>query len=57
MNGTCSICDGEVKLKGDVHISEVVLCPDCKSRLVVESINKERATLSKAPEVEEDWGE
>jgi lysine biosynthesis protein LysW len=37
--------------------SEVVSCNDCKNRLVVESIAAKTVSLTKAPEVEEDWGE
>ncbi len=57
MKATCIVCDAEVLLPEDVQESEVVTCKECKSRLVVVSLVKKSATLSKAPDVEEDWGE
>ena len=57
IKGTCPICDAEITLNSDTHVSEVVSCSDCKSRLVVEALDNQKATLIKAPDVEEDWGE
>jgi lysine biosynthesis protein LysW len=59
IQSNCPVCDGTVTLNSDVEATEVVSCSECKSRLVVESIDKEKktATLAKAPDVEEDWGE
>jgi len=57
MKATCIVCDAAVALPADVQESEVVTCAECKSRLVVSSLNDKSASLSKAPEVEEDWGE
>jgi len=57
VSGTCPVCDAEVALSSDAHVSEVVSCSDCKSKLVVKSLVKGKAVLAKAPEVEEDWGE
>ena len=56
MIGRCPICDAQLQLT-QVEESEVVVCSDCGSRLVVEEIRGERAVLVEAPEVEEDWGE
>lgn len=53
----CPVCDAEFSLPADVAESEVVTCTDCKSRLVVDRIEGQKAHLSEAPEVEEDWGE
>lgn len=53
----CVVCDAELRLALDLQASEVVSCPDCKSGLVVEKMNGKKVSLSKAPEVEEDWGE
>ncbi len=57
MNGTCPICDANVALAADVAQTEVVVCLECKTKLVVDSLEGEKATLSKAPDVEEDWGQ
>lgn len=57
LKGTCSICDGEVKLPKNTEVSEIVTCGDCNNRLVVTEVKGTKATLSQAPEVEEDWGE
>lgn len=57
ITGVCPVCDAKVNLNFDVHVSEVISCFECKSRLVVETIDKENAALAKAPDVEEDWGE
>lgn len=57
LKGICPICDAEITLPADTVESEVVSCTDCKSRLVVESVEKQKASLTKAPDVEEDWGE
>jgi len=53
----CPICDGLVTLPQNTEESEIINCPECRSRLVVVKIENEVATLSEAPEVEEDWGE
>ena len=53
----CPICDAQVSLAQDVEESEIITCPDCHSRLVVEKVKGSKVSLSKAPEVEEDWGE
>lgn len=57
LQATCPVCDVQITLPADVAESEVVTCTDCKSRLVVDRIEGEKAHLSEAPEVEEDWGE
>jgi len=53
----CVICDARMNLAADLSTSEVISCPDCKSGLVVEGISNHKVNLSKAPDVEEDWGE
>lgn len=53
----CPICDTEVTLEKDTEESEIISCPDCRSRLVVTSLKNNTATLKEAPQVEEDWGE
>lgn len=57
IQGTCPICDAAVSLVSDSQSSEVISCSDCKSRLVIEKISGKKASLAKAPDVEEDWGE
>lgn len=53
----CPTCDAGVALSADAEVSEVITCLDCKSKLVLESLNQDKATLGVAPKVEEDWGE
>ena len=57
LTGVCPVCDAQVPLASDITESEVISCPDCKTRLVVESIEKGKVKLAEAPKVEEDWGE
>lgn len=57
LTGVCPICDAQISLSGGLEESEIINCSDCRSRLVVEKIEKNTVTLAKAPEVEEDWGE
>lgn len=57
----CPVCDAELELDASTEVSEIIICEECGSRLVVESISenngKRTAILSPAPEVEEDWGQ
>lgn len=53
----CPVCDARIVLAEGAEESEIINCSDCRSRLVVEKIEKSTAILAKAPEVEEDWGE
>jgi alpha-aminoadipate carrier protein LysW len=57
LTGICPICDGNIKMASDTTESEVISCPECKTRLVVDKVTDKTVSLSKAPEVEEDWGE
>jgi alpha-aminoadipate carrier protein LysW len=57
MKTICPICDAQITLPVDTVATEIVLCSDCRNRLVVDEISKREIVLSKAPEVEEDWGE
>ena len=55
--GICTICDATVGATDNVEVSEILICPDCKSRLVVQGVTNNQLTLSEAPAVEEDWGQ
>jgi len=57
VNGHCPICDGKIVLSNDVEVSEIVMCSECRNRLVVKEIGKRDIILEEAPPVEEDWGE
>ncbi len=57
LNGTCPICEANLRVNEDVEISEILSCPDCNTLLVVEAKEDHTITLKKAPEIEEDWGE
>lgn len=57
LTAVCPVCDAQVILAEGLEESEIINCSDCRSRLVVEKIEKNAVSLAKAPEVEEDWGE
>lgn len=57
LSGGCPVCDALIFGPTDVEVSEILLCRDCESMLVVEAINESQIELSEAPEMEEDWGE
>jgi len=57
IKATCPICDGKINLPKDTEESEIVTCPECNNRVVVESIKEGKVILEEAPEIEEDWGE
>lgn len=59
ISANCPVCDATVTLNPDVEVTEIVSCFECRSKLVVESIDekKQKAVLAKAPAVEEDWGQ
>lgn len=56
-SGECPVCAAAVTLQADTQATEIVTCGECKTKLVVDTISGEQATLSQAPAVEEDWGE
>jgi hypothetical protein len=56
-SGNCAVCDLTILLGAGTRETEVITCTDCKTRLVVEKIEGEHATLAQAPAVEEDWGQ
>lgn len=51
----CPDCEADVQLDADIRVTEIVECGECRSELEVVTV--EPASLSQAPEVEEDWGE
>ena len=57
ISGLCPICDAPQHITSDVQVSEVIICSDCRNRLVIDTIDQDRVALSQAPAVEEDWGE
>lgn len=57
MKGICPVCDTRVTLHKNTEESEIISCPDCKTRLVVEKIKENKILFQQAPAVEEDWGE
>lgn len=54
---SCPVCDAVIELPADTEETEIITCPECENRLVVELIKDERLILGEAPEIEEDWGE
>lgn len=57
LQANCPICDGQINLAKDTEESEIINCPECNNRVVVESLNNNQVILDEAPEIEEDWGE
>lgn len=57
INATCPVCDAQVSLSQDTEVSEIITCPECETRLVVEEVGKGNVRLEEAPEIEEDWGQ
>jgi lysine biosynthesis protein LysW len=56
MQTICLTCDATVGLSEDTEVSEIVSCPECQTRLVVEAVG-ENPQIGIAPAIEEDWGE
>lgn len=54
---TCPVCDAAVAVPQGSVVSEVMSCPDCGTRLVIQKIEGANAVLGEAPAVEEDWGQ
>lgn len=57
LSTVCPVCDAPINIAEGTEESEIISCPDCRSRLVVEKIQPSGMVLDQAPEVEEDWGE
>lgn len=57
MKANCPICDEKVPISKDIEETEILTCPECDNRLVVEKIRGNSVKLEEAPEIEEDWGE
>lgn len=54
---SCPICGGVILLPADVEVSEIITCSECYNRVVIEKIEGGDVILSKAPEIDEDWGQ
>jgi len=57
LGSSCPVCEEVTFLPEGVEESEVLTCHDCRSQLVVASIDNLAVTLEEAPAMEEDWGE
>ena len=57
VGGTCPVCEIMVDCTEGVEESEILTCPDCQTRLVVESVNSQNLVFNEAPRIEEDWGQ
>ncbi|MFJ6513894.1 alpha-aminoadipate/glutamate carrier protein LysW [Streptomyces sp. NPDC091406] len=51
----CPECEAQVELAQDARPTEIIECTDCRVELEVVSVTP--ASVTTAPEVEEDWGE
>ncbi len=55
--GECPVCAAVVAAGGAVEDTEILPCPECRTMLVVDRLERGRLILSEAPQIEEDWGE
>lgn len=54
----CPICDWQIVIPEGTEVSEILTCPDCGNKVVVENRDDTgKVVLAAAPEVEEDWGQ
>jgi len=51
----CPECAAQVPIDPNARVTEIAECPDCRVELEITSV--EPPVLTRAPEVEEDWGE
>jgi len=51
----CPVCGAEISFAAGTVIGELLECADCGSELEVTGLDP--ATVTEAPETEEDWGE
>lgn len=51
----CPVCGAEISFVTGTVIGELLECADCGSELEVTGLDP--ATVTEAPETEEDWGE
>lgn len=56
MHIICPVCDAAVNLSVGTEVSEIISCPECQARIVVEEVG-EKPKVKIAPKIEEDWGE
>ena len=56
-SGCCPLCDASITPRNAAEISEVMTCPECRSWLVVQSLDGSRISFEEAPVIEEDWGQ
>lgn len=52
----CPICDSILNNSEELLVGELIRCSDCGSELEVVK-NKNRLSLTLAPDIQEDWGE
>jgi lysine biosynthesis protein LysW len=57
VRGECPVCAAGIIAAEGVEESEILTCPECQSKLVVDSRQGQSLILSEAPIIEEDWGE
>ncbi len=55
--GACPVCAATVAPRVPVEETEILACPECQTRLVVDGFEGPRLVLGEAPRIEEDWGE
>lgn len=56
VRGECPMCAAEILVAEGTEESEILTCPECQSKLVVDRLQAQSLVLSEAPVIEEDWG-
>lgn len=57
LKSECPICAETISIAENTEASEIIQCPSCNNRIVVNSIKGNKVTLGEAPKIEEDWGQ
>jgi lysine biosynthesis protein LysW len=57
VRGSCPICSAAIIAAEGLEETEILTCPECQSKLVVDSRQGQSLILGEAPLIEEDWGE
>ncbi len=57
IRGECPMCAADIIAAEGLEESEILTCPECQSKLVVDGRQGQSLFFSEAPAIEEDWGE
>jgi lysine biosynthesis protein LysW len=57
VQGSCPVCSAAITAAQGLEETEILTCPECQSKLVVDGRQGQNLVLGEAPLIEEDWGE